>query len=93
MSSIDVNNPDFAETLSGSAGLGTQHFSQAVSGSLSVKKIDKHKILVNGELTFLCVTKAVTMNLKLNGAVNNLLNRKYTLGFAANLRINVLTLV
>ncbi|MFT5838419.1 MAG: polyisoprenoid-binding protein YceI [Flavobacteriales bacterium] len=86
MSSIDVNNPAFAETLSGSAWLDTQNFTQAVFRSLSVKKIDKQKILVNGELTLLGVTKAVTMNVKLNGAANNPLTRKYTLGFAANLR-------
>jgi polyisoprenoid-binding protein YceI len=86
INSIDVNNPSFAEILSGSAWLDTQNFPQAVFRSLSVEKIDNQQMLVNGELTFLGVSKAVSMNVKLNGAANNPLNRKYTLGFAANLR-------
>ena len=86
MLSIDVNSPAFAATLAGSAWLNTQNFPQAVFRSLSVQKIDNQRLLVKGELTFLGVTKAVTMDVNLNGAANNPLTRKYTLGFAANLR-------
>ncbi|MFT6270026.1 MAG: polyisoprenoid-binding protein YceI [Alphaproteobacteria bacterium] len=86
MRSIDVNNSDFAETLIGSAWLDTQNFPQAVFRSLSVKKMDNEQLRVQGELTFLGVTKAVAMDATLNGAGNNPLTRNYTLGFAANLR-------
>jgi polyisoprenoid-binding protein YceI len=88
MRSIDVNNPDFAVTLRGKAWLDTENFPQAVFRSVSVEKIDNEQLRVQGELTFLGVTKAVTMNAKLNGAANNPLTRIYTLGFAANLRFN-----
>jgi len=86
MRSIDVNNPDFAAVLSGTAWLDTQRFPQAVFRSVSVKKTDDEKLLVQGELTFLGTTKEVTMVAKLNGAANNPLTRRYTLGFTANLR-------
>lgn len=86
MRSIDVNNPAFAETLLGSAWLDTQNFPQAVFRSLSVEKIDSELLRVSGQLTFLGITKAVTMDVTLNGAGNNPLTRSYTLGFAANLR-------
>ncbi|MFT4655812.1 MAG: polyisoprenoid-binding protein YceI [Patiriisocius sp.] len=86
MRSIDVNNPAFAETLSGSAWLNTQNFPQAVFRSLSVEKADNELLRVLGELTFLGVTKAITMDVTLNGAGNNPLTRSYTIGFAANLR-------
>jgi polyisoprenoid-binding protein YceI len=88
MRSIDVNNPDFAATISGTAWLDTQRFPQAVFRSLFVKNTDDEQLLVRGELTFLGITKEVTMMAKLNGAANNPLTRQYTLGFAANLRFN-----
>ena len=86
MRSIDVNNPDFAATLGGATWLDTQRFPQAVFRSLSVEKTTNEHLLVRGELSFLGVTKEVTMVAKLNGAANNPLTRQYTLGFAANLR-------
>jgi polyisoprenoid-binding protein YceI len=86
MRSIDVNNPAFATTLLGGPWLNTENFPQAVFRSLSVEKIENEQLLVQGELTFLGTTQAVTMMAKLNGAANNPLTRKYTLGFAANLR-------
>lgn len=86
MRSLDVNNADFAATLAGSSWLNTQSFPQAVFSSVSVNKINEQQLVVDGELTFLGITKAVTMDVKLNGAGNNPLTRKYTLGFTANLR-------
>lgn len=86
MRSIDVNNPAFAETLAGSSWLNTQQFPQAVFRSVSVETLGSQKILVQGELTFLGNTKAVAMDVTLNGGANNPLTRKYTLGFTANLR-------
>jgi polyisoprenoid-binding protein YceI len=86
MRSIDVNNPEFAATLKGTAWLNTGNFPQAVFRSVSVEKIDNEQLRVQGDLTFLGVTKPVTMDAKLNGAANNPLTRTYTLGFAANLR-------
>ena len=86
MRSIDVNNPEFATKLGGTAWLDSQQFPQAVFRSLTVKKTDDEQLLVRGALTFLGTTKEVTMVAKLNGAANNPLTRQYTLGFAANLR-------
>jgi polyisoprenoid-binding protein YceI len=86
MRSIDVNNSDFAATLLGPSWLDTQNFPQAVFRSVSIKKIDGEQLRIEGELTFLGVTKAVLMTAKLNGAANNPLTRVYTLGFTANLR-------
>jgi polyisoprenoid-binding protein YceI len=86
MRSIDVNNSAFAATLAGKAWLNTQNFPQAVFRSLSVEKIDEQQLMVKGELTFLGLTKDLTMDVTLNGAGNNPLTRQYTLGFTANLR-------
>jgi polyisoprenoid-binding protein YceI len=86
MSSIDVNNTAFATTLVGPAWLDIQTFPQAVFRSTSVEKINNEELRVNGEFTFLGVTKVVSMDAKLNGAGNNPLTRKYTVGFSANFR-------
>jgi polyisoprenoid-binding protein YceI len=86
MRSIDVNNPDFAATLKGTSWLDTVQFPQAVFRSVSIKKIEGEQVRIDGELTFLGVTKAVFMTATLNGAANNPLTRIYTLGFTANLR-------
>lgn len=86
MRSIDVNNPSFAATLIGTAWLDTENFPQAVFRSVSVEKVNNEQLRVLGKLTFLGLTNEVTMDVKLNGAGNNPLTRRYTLGFEANLR-------
>ncbi|MFQ3190985.1 MAG: polyisoprenoid-binding protein YceI [Gammaproteobacteria bacterium] len=86
MRSIDVNNPDFAATLKGTSWLNTLKFPQAVFRSVSIRKIEGEQVRIDGELTFLGVTRTVFMTAKLNGAANNPLTRIYTLGFTANLR-------
>jgi polyisoprenoid-binding protein YceI len=85
MRSIDVNNSDFAETLAGPGWLDTDNFPQAVFRSVSLKKVDEKQLIVQGDLTFLGVTKTLNIEVTLNGAANNPLTRKFTLGFAANL--------
>jgi polyisoprenoid-binding protein YceI len=86
MRSIDVNNPAFATTLMKSSWLDTINFPQAVFRSVSIKKNEGEQISIEGELTFLGVTKPVLMTAKLNGAANNPLTRIYTVGFTASLR-------
>ncbi|WNO11616.1 YceI family protein [Teredinibacter sp. KSP-S5-2] len=83
MSSIDVNSPDFEETLRGKDWLNTDEFPQAIFESESAKQISESKAVFSGYLTFLGVRGPVDIEVIFNGGANNILTQKYTLGFEA----------
>jgi len=80
MKSIDSNVPGFAEELNGDRFLKTAQFPTATFVSTGVKQIDATHADVTGDLTFLGVTKPLTIRTELLGAGNNM-RAVPTLGF------------
>lgn len=87
--SIDVNNPTFAEDLKGDSWFDTANFPQAVFRTTRfVEAVDEDTFVFEGDLTLLGNTGPVQMTVDFNGGGRNFLTRKYTLGFAANATFN-----
>ena len=84
MASVDVNNESFAATLRGSQWFDIARFPQAFFKTVRVESIAENNADFVGELTFLGVTRPVTLRVHFNGGATNLLTQKYTIGFAAN---------
>lgn len=87
MTSVDVNNEKFERALKGRFWFDTENYPQAYFKTNSAQRIDEKNIEFIGELTFLGVTKPISLFVHVNGAANNLLARKYTLGFSAKASI------
>lgn len=84
MASIDVNNAAFAEQLRGSDWLDVKQFPQAVYRTTRyVGSPEKNAFTFAGDLTFHGVTAPVTLNGTFHGGGRNMLTRKNTLGFSA----------
>ncbi|MFL0810680.1 MAG: YceI family protein [Agarilytica sp.] len=83
MDSVDVNNEKFARALKGKFWFNAEAFPQAVFETVSAKKISDRELLFTGNLSFLGITKSIDLNVRINGAANNLISGKYTLGFSA----------
>lgn len=85
MTSIDVNNPAFAEQLRGADWLDATQFPQAVFKTTRyIGSTEKNVFAFEGDLTFHGVTKPVVLNVTFHGGGRNMLTRKNTLGFSAH---------
>ncbi|MEX1032706.1 MAG: YceI family protein [Cellvibrionaceae bacterium] len=85
MTSIDVDNPEFAEDLRGSDWLDVENFPQAVFRTTRfVESTGENTFTFEGDLTFHGVTAPVMLEVAFNGGGRNFLTRKFTLGFAAS---------
>tara|TARA_R110002072_G_scaffold247353_2_gene406482 strand:- start:29135 stop:29779 length:645 start_codon:yes stop_codon:yes gene_type:complete len=84
-SSLDVNNPDFAEDLRGSDWFDVENFPQAVFRTTSfVEAVDEDTFVFQGDLTLLGNTAPVMLTVNFHGGGRNFLTRRYTLGFSAS---------
>ncbi len=81
--SIDVNNPEFEDTLKGSSWLNSQEFPQASFTSQSIKQVSDNQFIITGSLLLNGIRKLIDINLIFNGGANNFISGKYTLGFSA----------
>ncbi len=86
--SIDVNNEDLEDTLRGGYWFDTERYPQVTFNSASVVLGPEGDLRVSGELTVLGITKPITLIGRFNGGADNLLTRKYTLGFTGNATIS-----
>lgn len=84
--SIDVNNKDLEETLKGSSWFEAEKYPQAFFKTESVVMLDDTHAKFSGNLTLHGVTAPIVLNVVFNGAGNNMLSGKYTLGFTATTR-------
>ncbi len=84
MTSVDVNDQDFEETLASSSWLDTKRFPQAFFKSILVTRISDGQFMIKGQLTLKSITKPIDLKVTFNGGANNLLTGKYTLGFKAS---------
>lgn len=84
-SSLDVNNPEFAEDLRGSDWFDVENFPQAVFRTTSfVEAVDEDTFVFQGDLTLLGNTAPVMLTVNFHGGGRNFLTRRYTLGFSAS---------
>lgn len=84
-SSLDVNNPDFAEDLRGSSWFDVENFPQAVFRTTSfIEAVDEDTFVFQGDLTLLGNTAPVMLTVNFHGGGRNFLTRRYTLGFSAS---------
>jgi polyisoprenoid-binding protein YceI len=84
--SIDVNNKDLEETLKGSSWFDVEKYPQALFKTETVIMLDDTHAKFSGNLTLHGVTAPIVLNVVFNGAGNNMLSGKYTLGFSATTR-------
>lgn len=83
IASIDVNNASLAETLRGSSWFEADKYPQALFNTTSVQKVDDTRANFIGNLTLHGITAPVTLEVTFNGAGDNILTGRYTLGFSA----------
>jgi len=84
--SIDVNNKDLEETLKGSSWFEAEKYPQAIFKTKAVVMLDDSRAQFSGDLTLHGVTAPIVLNVVFNGAGNNMLSGKYTLGFTGTTR-------
>ena len=88
LDSIDSNNAEVDELLMNDRWFNTAQFPQAsfVSTEVLPKPLDDGRIelQISGDLTIRGITRPVSLTGFFNGGADNLLTRKYTLGFTAS---------
>lgn len=85
--SVDVNNKDLEETLKGSSWFDAEKYPQALFKTETVVMLDNTHAKFSGNLTLHGMTAPIVLDVVFNGAGNNMLSGKYTLGFTAATRI------
>ncbi|WP_026261476.1 YceI family protein [Kiloniella laminariae] len=83
VTSLDVNNPSFAEELKGPSWFDAATFPTAYLESTGITLTGEQTAELQAKLTLKGTTHPVTFNVRFNGGANNLLSGKYTLGFSA----------
>jgi len=85
MTSIDVNNPEFAQDLRGSDWLDVEQYPQAIFKTTKfVESTGENAFTFAGDLTFHGVTAPINLNVDFHGGGRNFLTRKNTLGFSGS---------
>ncbi len=85
--SIDVNNTDLESTLQEPDWFDTARFPQITFNSESVKLTATEDLEITGTLSMRGISKVITLQAKFNGGADNLITRKYTIGFSATATI------
>ncbi len=86
--SIDLNNEDLESTLQESDWLNSTQFPQLTFNSESVNLLDSGQFEISGSFSMRGITRPLTLTTTFNGGADNLITRKYTIGFSANAKIN-----
>ena len=88
IASLDVNNPSFAETLTGSGWLDAGTYPQARFVSREVRITGQSTGEAIGDLTIKGVTQPATLNIVFNGGARNALTTRYTIGFSGTMTVD-----
>lgn len=83
ISSVDINNPELAQTLQNVTWFNSAEFPQASFTSHTVTVLSDTSFNFTGDLTFRGVTKPVTFKATFHGGADNWMTGKYTIGFSA----------
>ncbi len=86
--SIDINNPDLESTLQEPDWFDSEQFPQLVFESNTVEVIEDNKLAISGLFTMRGITQPLTLIATFNGGADNLITRKYTIGFSATALVN-----
>lgn len=81
VASLDVNNPSFAEKLTGPNWFDAAAYPQARFISTDIIITGENTGVAKGDLTLKGVTKPVDLNITFNGGTRNPLTTRYTIGF------------
>ncbi len=87
-SSIDVNNRDLESTLQEAAWFNTSQYPQLTFNSESVKTLESGQLEIAGSFTMRGITRPLLLTTTFNGGADNLITRKYTIGFSASAKLN-----
>lgn len=85
--SIDVNNTDLEDTLQQGAWFDSAKHPQITFTSTSVTREADDSLNIVGDLTVRGITREIVIATRFNGGADNVLTRKYTLGFTASSNI------
>jgi len=85
MASLDLDQPDFEQTLRGCNWLCVERYPQSRLVTRGPAQIDGDRWRYKADLTFRGVTRPVQLEVTFNGGADNMLTGRYTLGFEARL--------
>ncbi|MEO1241350.1 MAG: YceI family protein [Pseudomonadota bacterium] len=88
MTSLDVANDDFANTLTGSNWFNANRFPEAVFQSTAIKVTGDNRGVMTGDLTLHGVTQPVTLDVTFNGGGSDRLRGAYVIGLSATSEIS-----
>jgi len=84
MKSLDINHQSLRIQLLSPKWLDQANHSQAKLTSVGLRQVSESNFELNGNLAWRGITKPIVLQVKFNGGANNLLTRKYTIGFHAS---------
>lgn len=85
MDSLDVNDTDFAGTLTGCDWLCAEKYPQAVFETTADAEVEGNRLVFPGQLRFRGVTRDIRLTVNIRGGADNMLTGRYTIGFDAEL--------
>lgn len=88
MTSLDVANDDFANTLTGSNWFDANQFPEAVFQSTAITVTGDNRGALTGDLTLHGVTQPVTLDVTFNGGGSDRLRGAYVIGLSATSQIS-----
>lgn len=82
MTSLDIANDEFAETLMGPQWFDAEQYPEAVFKTLGLKVVGENEAVISGDLTLKGVTQAIEIEATFNGGANDRLRGAYVVGFS-----------
>ena len=83
VTSLDVNNPKFGNTLTGPGWFDAEMYPEARFISTDIKITGSNSGVATGDLTLKGMTNPVDVKITFNGGTRNPLTTRYTIGFDA----------
>lgn len=84
MGSLDINHESLTKQLLSAKWFDQTKHPQAKLTSVSLRQVSDSNFELDGNLDWRGIVKPIVLQVKFNGGANNLLTRKYTVGFHAS---------
>ncbi|MFT5574287.1 MAG: polyisoprenoid-binding protein YceI [Cryomorphaceae bacterium] len=84
MGSLDINHASLSKQLLSAKWFDQANHPQAKLSAVGLRQVGKSNFELNGNLKWRGITKPIVLQIVFNGGANNLLTRKYTIGFHAS---------
>jgi len=88
MTSLDIANDEFAQTLMGPEWFDADQFPQAIFESKEIRAIGENIGVMSGALTLHGVTRPIAFDVTFNGGARDFLRSAYVVGFSATAKID-----